>query len=414
MTDQPESRAITVRPSVGGAVAPLVPQSFEEFWRLAQAFAASGMTPKDIKTPEQVMMVIAGGAEVGMGPFQSLQSFAVINGRLSMWGDAVPAILRREGFKIKEWYTDQTPDYGDKMTAHCEVTRPDGDVIVASFSVAQAKKAGLWGKQGPWQQYPDRMLKMRARSFAARDGAADVLRGIAVREEMEDAEVTMANEPAKPQPLEADGPERGPRQPRKKAEAPKPEPEQQAAQANCPHCGVGDGEAHEEGCPMEVKHEEDLNEEDGLDDDADAEGLAGVSAAQDALDAEDGFPPEMKAFIDSVESATTFGQVKGALQTFFATKVFRDMPLAQQNRMRGDTWDAIAEKKEEGQMLDLPDHAQDVSAFRLWIEAQPDHEAIAGTFNVLKTTPNYAGKDDTFKANFQKAVDARIALLTGT
>ena len=405
-----ESRELSVRPQVraGGQVQAFVPQSVDEAWRMSQFFAEGGLTPKGLDTPAKCFTVICAGAEVGFGPFQSLQAFAMINGRLAMWGDAVPALLWSHGFKVKEWVENESDAYPDNMTCHCEVTRPDGEVIHRKFSIGQAKRAKLWGKKGrdgqdtPWITFPDRMLQMRARGFAARDGAPDVMRGIAIREEMEDVEVVPVVDEAsnKPQPLEADGPK--PR--RKKAEEPAPVPEEVTAE--CPHCGVGAGEAHEEGCPSAAPDEpEEPSHAQQDEDEAEVE--------PDTPD-DDGFPPEMKTFIDSVESATTFGQVKGALQTFFATKVFRDMPLAQQNRMRGDTWDAIAEKKEEGQMLDLPDHAQDVSAFRLWIEAQPDHEAIAGTFNVLKTTPNYAGKDDTFKANFQKAVDARIALLTGT
>lgn len=66
-------------------------------------------------------------------------------------------------------------------------TRPDtGETIARSFSVSDAKKAGLWNKQGPWQQYPKRMLQMRARAWALRDGCADMLRGFQVREEVED------------------------------------------------------------------------------------------------------------------------------------------------------------------------------------------------------------------------------------
>ena len=48
-----------------------------------------------------------------------------------------------------------------------------------------AKRAGLWGKQGPWQQFPDRMMQMRARGFTLRDGFADVLGGLYLREELE-------------------------------------------------------------------------------------------------------------------------------------------------------------------------------------------------------------------------------------
>jgi hypothetical protein len=68
------------------------------------------------------------------------------------------------------------------------VTRGDnGEVVSRKFSAQDAKKAGLLNKAGPWTQYPDRMLQMRARGFCARDAVPDVLRGMYVREEMEDA-----------------------------------------------------------------------------------------------------------------------------------------------------------------------------------------------------------------------------------
>jgi hypothetical protein len=59
-------------------------------------------------------------------------------------------------------------------------------VTTASFSISKAKKAGLWGKAGPWQEYPDRMLKMRARGFAGHDAFPDVLRGVRLAEELQD------------------------------------------------------------------------------------------------------------------------------------------------------------------------------------------------------------------------------------
>jgi hypothetical protein len=47
------------------------------------------------------------------------------------------------------------------------------------LSVADAK-GRLWTRKGPWEHYPQRMLQMRARAFALRDGFADVLRGPAL------------------------------------------------------------------------------------------------------------------------------------------------------------------------------------------------------------------------------------------
>lgn len=168
--------------TTGAAVAALVPQTLEEAYRLSQALAASGMVPRGIDKPEQILVAIMAGAELGLAPFQSLQSFAVVNGRPTLWGDGLMAVVRAKGVQVKEWIEGDD----DQMVAHCLVTRPDtGEEIKRTFSVADAKKASLWAKQGPWQQYPKRMLAMRAR-VAIRDGCADMLRGIQIREEVED------------------------------------------------------------------------------------------------------------------------------------------------------------------------------------------------------------------------------------
>jgi hypothetical protein len=55
-----------------------------------------------------------------------------------------------------------------------------------TFSVADAKRAKLWFKAGPWTTYPDRMLQMRARGFAIRDVFPDALRGVITAEEAVD------------------------------------------------------------------------------------------------------------------------------------------------------------------------------------------------------------------------------------
>ena len=58
--------------------------------------------------------------------------------------------------------------------------------VVTTFTMEDAKKAGLAGKQGPWQSAPKRMLQMRAFAFAARDLFADALKGIKSIEEIRD------------------------------------------------------------------------------------------------------------------------------------------------------------------------------------------------------------------------------------
>lgn len=180
----------------GGQIAAIVPQSIEEVFRLSQGIANSGLAPRGMDKPEQITVAILTGLEIGLPPMFAIQKIAVINGRPSIWGDAVPAILWAKGFKLRE----RMEGDGETRTAVCELVRPDGEKIERSFSVAMARKAGLWGKAGPWAQHPDRMLQMRARGFTCRDGAADALSGLYLSEEIEPPmrDVT----PTKPAPLE--------------------------------------------------------------------------------------------------------------------------------------------------------------------------------------------------------------------
>jgi hypothetical protein len=154
-------------------------------------------------------MAIMQGLEVGLPPMQSVQCIAVINGRCLIWGDAVPALLWANGFKVEQSIGGD----GDRRTASCTITRPDGTKITRTFSVADAKKARLWddrptvkkqwdGKweekpnDSPWFRFPDRMLGFRALGFCQKDGASDVTRGIYLREEY-DADDMVDITPAK-------------------------------------------------------------------------------------------------------------------------------------------------------------------------------------------------------------------------
>jgi hypothetical protein len=87
-------------------------------------------------------------------------------------------------------------------------------MVTVSFSVSDAKRAGLWGKSGPWANYPERMLKYRARGFCLRDAFPDVLKGLITIEEANDyptvdATPAPAALPAKPQPKRLEAPKPG-------------------------------------------------------------------------------------------------------------------------------------------------------------------------------------------------------------
>lgn len=139
---------------------------------------------KDISTPEIALIRLQAGMELGLSPIWSLTNIMVTNGRPSVWGDGLLGIVRAH--PLCEDVIETIEGEGDKAAATCEVRRKGCVPVVRRFSVPDAKKAGLWGKSGPWTNYPTRMLAMRARSWACRDAFADALRGLGVREELQE------------------------------------------------------------------------------------------------------------------------------------------------------------------------------------------------------------------------------------
>lgn len=162
--------------------------SLSEMKEFARDVVNSNLAPRDFKTPEAVLVAMQHGMELGLSPMQALQSIAVINGRPVIYGDAALAIVKSHPAFVDALETFERGKTDDEMKATCEIQRRDQTAVVRSFSVAQAKKAGLWGKSGPWTQYPQRMLQMRARSFALRDAFPDALKGFRVGEEERDIE----------------------------------------------------------------------------------------------------------------------------------------------------------------------------------------------------------------------------------
>lgn len=161
------------------------PTNFAEAVTFAKMLSTSELVPKDYRGKHlNILVAMQLGAEVGLQPMAALQSIAVINGKPSLYGDAALAVVQSqpsyEGHR--EWFEGE----GDKKTAYCEVKRKGQGPSLQKFSVEDAKKAGLWNKEGPWRSYPDRMQQMRARGFALRDRFADALRGMILVEEAAD------------------------------------------------------------------------------------------------------------------------------------------------------------------------------------------------------------------------------------
>lgn len=173
----------------------LTPANLTEAMKIADILANSDFVPKDYqRKPGNILVALQWGAEIGLQPLQALQNIACINGRPAIWGDAMLALVRQSGL-LESIDEDQTDE-----VATCTIKRRGEKERVVTFSMADAKRAGLSGKAGPWTQYPKRMMQSRARAYALRDIFPDVLKGMAVAEEEQDKQTLVDVTPQQPVP----------------------------------------------------------------------------------------------------------------------------------------------------------------------------------------------------------------------
>jgi len=164
-------------------------RTLAETFRFSELVHASNLAPKGMDSPQKIAVCIQYGAEFGLAPMAALRSVKVINGIPSFSGDAALALVMASG-KLQDYgkeYIGEQDAYGCRVTTlRVGAARPD----VTEFTVKDAKLAGLWGKSGPWSQYPKRMLYYRALGFNLRDNFADVLAGAVIAEEADDFPVS--------------------------------------------------------------------------------------------------------------------------------------------------------------------------------------------------------------------------------
>jgi hypothetical protein len=153
---------------------------------IAEKLSKSSLVPKALMgKPNDVFIVMEMGYQLGMSIAQSIQDIACINGRPCVWGDAMLALCMKNPDFID--IIEEPIVQGSTVTGYkCTVKRRNMSDHTKYFTLDMAKKAGLLGKQGPWITATDRMLQMRARSFALRDRFPGELKGIKSREEVED------------------------------------------------------------------------------------------------------------------------------------------------------------------------------------------------------------------------------------
>lgn len=163
------------------------------------------------------------GAALGLEPLQALASIAVINGRATLSSDLMAAVIRRAGHTLR--IVENSPE---SVTATLIRADDKKFVFTVTWDKDKAVKAGLWGQRGPWSQYPTQMLRARAITEVARQGASEALMGMIYSPEDFGATITESGEV-----IEAEIVDEAPTKP-KPAQAAKPKPSKPAAAPSQP------------------------------------------------------------------------------------------------------------------------------------------------------------------------------------
>lgn len=151
----------------------MAPDAIQARMNYAKALAQSGMIPAHFqRNPANVLVAIETGTALHIPAIQALTGIAVINGRATITADLMSAAVRKAGHRLR------VEEKNGSVTASL-IRADDPDfTYTATWDQAKAERAGLWGKKGPWSQYPGQMLRARAITEVCRQGASDALFGM--------------------------------------------------------------------------------------------------------------------------------------------------------------------------------------------------------------------------------------------
>lgn len=184
------------------AVIPNDPSDELSSWKLlvqqAEIFVKGGLT--SVRTPEAAISIMVLGRELGFQPMQSFRLIDVINNKPTLNAGGMAAMVQTHCRKHGGYL--RVIESSDQI-ATIEFKRAEWpDAASVSFSMDDAKRAGLAGKDGPWKLYPRNMLYARAMANACRMGFPDVVAGLYDPDELAPAMPSMTRQASEPGALD--------------------------------------------------------------------------------------------------------------------------------------------------------------------------------------------------------------------
>lgn len=168
-------------------------RDLDDAFRVSKWAFESRYLSEQIKNPQQALMVLMRGAELGLPPFASWRYiYQTQQGKLALESEGALAVCSSS--PVFEDYEEHLEGEGDEILAVATATRRGRAPVRKTFSLADAKAAGLTDERkrdgtrysGTWTKFTKDMLLARARSRALRIAFPDVLGGIPIQGEAED------------------------------------------------------------------------------------------------------------------------------------------------------------------------------------------------------------------------------------
>lgn len=112
----------------------LDPNLYTQLKALSNDFIKSKAIPSVWETPEQVLVGLQTGVEMGMKPMEAMNSLYPVNGAINVWGKATTRRLKAHGWTIK---------YSDESQESCTATVSKGDEsYTETYTFSEAEQSG--------------------------------------------------------------------------------------------------------------------------------------------------------------------------------------------------------------------------------------------------------------------------------
>jgi hypothetical protein len=154
--------------------------TFDECFRIARVYHASGLMPKGLNTVEKVYVAIQLLNELSLPVASSIGKVMVVNQVASIFGELPLALVFKSGKCVAHEDVFEIKD-GKPYASTCTTQRQGMKPVTRRFTIDDAKAAGLF-KNDVWTKFPQRMLECRARAWALKSAFPDVLSGINILE----------------------------------------------------------------------------------------------------------------------------------------------------------------------------------------------------------------------------------------